>query len=96
MKQSKNQQNWNQIISDWEASGQSQSAFCKERNLSIARFGYYRTRQLHFQENSAQTETRSQFIEAIPLALKQKSSILHLEITSNGCVKLQLNIPGMF
>lgn len=34
---------WQAIINDQEASGLSQAVFCKERNLSPAQLGYYRS-----------------------------------------------------
>lgn len=97
MNKSNNLQKWNQIISDWEVSDQSQITFCKERNLSIASFGYYRTKQLKSQkEDQAQPEAISRFIEAKPINPRQKSSLLNLQIENNGGIKFQLNLPGIF
>ena len=33
---------WRELIKEQEASGQSQTQFCKERNISSGKFGYYR------------------------------------------------------
>lgn len=96
MKQSKNQKKWNQILSNWETSGQSQSVFCKEHSLSLASFGYYRTRQIRIQKQSDQPIRTNQFIETRIENPVQKPSVFSLEIQGNGSIKLQLNLPGLF
>ena len=34
---------WRKLIKEQEASGVSQAQFCKDKNLSAAKFGYYRS-----------------------------------------------------
>ncbi len=35
---------WQQHISEWEKSGLTQTAYCKQHNIKLANFGYWRTR----------------------------------------------------
>ena len=34
---------WRELVKEQEASGLSQTQFCKERNISSGKFGYYRS-----------------------------------------------------
>lgn len=35
-------ENWKILIEEQEKSGLSQASFCKQKNISVAQFGYYR------------------------------------------------------
>lgn len=35
---------WQQHISEWEKSGLTQTAYCKQQNIKLANFGYWRNR----------------------------------------------------
>ncbi len=39
---SENRVKWQSLIEEQEKSGLSQAEFCKQRNITIAQFGYYR------------------------------------------------------
>ena len=41
--QNSRHEKWHAIIKEQEASGLSQAQFCKERNISSAKLGYYRS-----------------------------------------------------
>ena len=41
--QNSRHEKWQAIIKEQEASGLSQTQFCKERNISSAKLGYYRS-----------------------------------------------------
>ena len=36
--------NWKELIAEWQESGKTRKEFCQEKNLTIANFGYWRTR----------------------------------------------------
>ena len=35
---------WKELIAEWQESGKTRKEFCQEKNLTIANFGYWRTR----------------------------------------------------
>jgi|SRR5579872_2377596 len=41
-KKSENRVKWQSLIEEQEKSGLSQAEFCKQRNITMAQFGYYR------------------------------------------------------
>jgi hypothetical protein len=45
---------WESIIAEWEASGQSQKAFCEARGLVFPTFAYWRQRIISAAEASSQ------------------------------------------
>jgi hypothetical protein len=51
---------WQQRIEGWETSGLTQWMYCQQHDISLASFGYWRTRLKRIQpnKNSQQIETR--------------------------------------
>src|SRR3990167_9730198 len=63
---------WQTIIEEQEASGLSQTQFCKDRNISSAQLGYYR---------SVLKPKQTQIGSFTPVAIKQVSSSKDIRIT---------------
>ncbi len=63
---------WKELIKEQEASGLSQTQFCKERNISSAKLGYYRSVL-----NPKQPHVGS----FTPVTLKQASLLKDIRIT---------------
>ena len=40
--QKENLESWKDLIDAWTVSGQSQTAFCKQKNIKLDLFGYYK------------------------------------------------------
>ena len=55
---------WQQQIEAWQASSQSQSAFCTANDLAYHRFGYWR-RKLLSQSRVSPNQTTSSFVPAM-------------------------------
>ena len=45
---------WQQQVTGWQASGQSQKAFCNANDLNFHRFGYWRRKLLHLTDSGSQ------------------------------------------
>lgn len=39
----RNREKWRKALEEWELSGESQAGFCRERNLSLSSFQYYKS-----------------------------------------------------
>lgn len=63
---------WQELIKEQEVSGLSQAQFCKERNISSAQLGYYR---------SVLKPKQTQIGSFTPVAIKQASSSKDIRIT---------------
>jgi hypothetical protein len=48
---------WQQQVAGWQASGQSQKAFCEANDLNFHRFGYWRRKLLHSGNHEKQKES---------------------------------------
>ena len=48
---------WQQQVAGWQASGQSQKAFCEANELNFHRFGYWRRKLLHRAEAGRQKDS---------------------------------------
>ena len=44
MTRTEKRERWQEVVAAWEGSGLSQAAFCRERGLCLASFGYWRRR----------------------------------------------------
>ena len=68
---------WQQQVRAWQASGQSQRAFCRGNDLNYARFGYWARKLRQASEPPASQPPKSGFV---PVALKPSSAVsgLHL------------------
>jgi hypothetical protein len=73
---------WQQQVAGWQASGQSQKAFCEANDLNFHRFGYWRRKLLH------RTDLRSQQDSGfVPVALHSQPLPTALSIQlPNGLV----------
>ena len=45
---------WQQQVAGWQATGQSQKAFCEANDLNFHRFGYWRRKLLHRVDSGSQ------------------------------------------
>jgi hypothetical protein len=63
---------WQELIKDQVASGLSQTQFCKERNISSAKLGYYR---------SVLKSNQSQMGSFTPVTIKQPPDSKDIRIT---------------
>lgn len=63
---------WQELIKEQESSGLSQTQFCKERNISSAQLGYYR---------SVLKPKQTQIGSFTPVVIKQASSSKDIHIT---------------
>ena len=48
---------WQQQITAWQASGQSQKVFCEAKDLNFHRFGYWRRKLMHSGNHEKQKES---------------------------------------
>ena len=73
---------WQQRVAGWQASGQSQKAFCETNDLNFHRFGYWRRKLL----NRAEAE-RQQESGFVPVTLRSQTVPTSLSIQlPNGLV----------
>ena len=73
---------WQQQVATWQASGQSQKAFCEANDLNFHRFGYWRRKLLH--RADAGNQKASGFV---PVTLSAQSVPTSLSIQlPNGLV----------
>lgn len=62
------------LVEAWEQSGQSQPDFCAQHNITLSKFGYWRSKWLAFQ--SSITSESSSFIEIVaPSTSKKKRQV---------------------
>lgn len=78
-----NESDWKQVFADWERSGLSQAEYCRQRQLSVTKFGYWRRRL------SRKDESSGTFIE---LSGRTRGERLELEL-ANGVV---IRVPRGF
>ena len=73
---------WRQQITVWQASGQTQKAFCEANGLNFHRFGYWRRKLLH--RADAGRKKDSGFV---PVTVRSQPAPTHLSIQlPNGLV----------
>ena len=90
------------MYEDWQVSGLTQSEFCKTRNLSLATFGYHRTRYLRrikskniVAENHKDNQSKK-FVEIIPDENLYANKLLELSIEKSGLLRFSLDLHGFF
>ena len=76
---------WRQQIEAWQASGQSQRAFCVANDLDYYRFGYW-WRKFRRQAADTQRRTPPAFLPVVPHA-SAVSSELSLELPGGAVVR---------
>ena len=59
---------WQQTLSDWQASGLSGAAYCKQESLVYHRFVYWRQKLTGREEPSKPVQTRSGFARVAQVA----------------------------
>ena len=67
MTQIERKQTWQQRIADWQASGLSGAAYCKQESLVYHRFVYWRQKLSSSEEPSKPVQTRSGFARVAPV-----------------------------
>ena len=67
---------WQQTLSDWQASGLSGAAYCKQESLVYHRFLYWRQKLTGREEPSKPVQTRSGFARVAPVANGKKFPLL--------------------
>jgi hypothetical protein len=65
---------WQQLIEEWQSSGQTQQAYCKTNDLSYHRFGYWR-RKFRQRSQAAQSQKDSGFVPVIHSAPSQPAGL---------------------
>ena len=74
---------WQEQITAWEQSGQSQKSFCEQRELNYHRFGYWRRKCLE-QSQAGTVKQRNAFV---PVHHLQADTVSGLSLTlPNGVV----------
>ena len=58
---------WQQTLSDWQATGLSGAAYCKQESLVYHRFVYWRQKLIGSAEPSKPVQTRSGFARVAPI-----------------------------
>jgi len=79
--QQKNREEWRRRIEEWEASGLTQVEYCKQKELKISAFLYWR------KKFSEKKPTRASFVE-VPLPPTPRFSPIRIEIGSRFCVEV--------
>ena len=73
---------WQQRVAGWQASGQSQKAFCEANDLNFHRFGYWRRKLLHRVDSGSQKASGF-----VPVAVRSQPVSADLSIQlPNGLV----------
>lgn len=79
--QQKNREEWRRRIGEWEASGLTQVEYCKQNELKISAFLYWRKK---FSEKKS---ARASFVE-VPLSPINRFSLIRIEIGNRFCVEV--------
>jgi hypothetical protein len=53
---------WKDIITEWEMSGKTRKAFCRERDLTVATFSYWRTKLNRLGSTETGVPVRDSFV----------------------------------
>ncbi len=84
----KKQQAWFEHIIEWENTNQSQTAFCKEKNINHVQFGYWRKKYLA--AKNKQKTSSDKFIDVTAKQAALTSSVIIINHV-NG---IQLHLPA--
>jgi len=60
------------LVEAWEQSGQPQPAFCTQHNITLSKFGYWRSKWLAFQSSSYSDSSSFIEIETPSISKKKK------------------------
>lgn len=77
---------WTDVISDWERSKLSQPAFCKERDISYARFCYWR---YELKKKKKQQAGHFRPVKVNGPSPITQNSVLSIELASDVTLKLE-------
>ena len=81
------QSDWEKLVSEWEASGQSQKAFCETRNICYRSFNQWKSRI----KKTARADEANTAAPFIPVRVEEKD-FSSLQAVSNVTVDLPNNI----
>ena len=62
------------LIELWDQSGHPQADFCAQHNITLSKFGYWRSKWLSFQSSSSSESSSFIEIEAPPTSKKEKKA----------------------
>ena len=77
-------QHWTEHVASWQSSGLSQNAWCREHNVKISQFGYWK-RKLVGPDKPQHSQPTSEAPAFVPLAVSNTSA------STNG---LRLHLPN--
>ena len=86
MKKSSREQDWAAQVACWQSSGLSQNAWCREHNVTISQFGYWK-RKLAGPDKPPHSQATSEAPAFVPLTVSNTMAPgngLHLRLP-NGC-----------
>jgi hypothetical protein len=73
---------WQQHIEGWETSGLTQVIYCQQHAISLASFGYWRTRLKRVQPDKNDQEIETRFL-SVQLMSSQHEALLTLRTSQN-------------
>ena len=79
--------NWQELVELWESSGQSQRAFCEERELVVSQFSYWK------RKFRPAIKTKPQF-EKVSSSLSSSGSSFNLETSSGAKVSAPMGFDS--
>ena len=84
---------WKSLISEWQESGKTRKEFCQSKGVTVANFGYWRTkiRKMEVPEKQSQIKTENHFIRHI-MPVSQPRIGYTIEYPSG----LQLHLPSHY
>jgi hypothetical protein len=88
--QQSKREKWKSLIAEYETSGLSQIAFCKQNELSSAQFGYYRGALKPKQKEPKEPNT------FVPVKINQQTSVneIHLRLPNGFHCTFPSDIEG--
>lgn len=75
---------WQKHFDDWSNSGMTQPDYCKQHNISIASFGFWRTKL----KREANTEIK-QTKKLVPVTINNNSNIIQVALPGG----IQMSVP---
>ena len=82
---------WQQHIEGWETSGLTQVIYCQQHDISLASFGYWRTRLKRMQPDNIGREIETRFLP-VQLLSSQHDPLLTLRTPQN----VSIDVSGGF
>ena len=77
------------LIEIWQSSGQSQKAFCLEKDLAYSKFHYWHKKYLEYRSGSSEEPRPDEPVGRAFVAVRVKKNIAH-ETVSPGAMELIL------